>query len=84
MYPTAAAASLLLLLLLNELHGRGRRRGRPHGSDHLDAVFGQRRETVALAAPDLHLLQLLEPSQGELERPDIFDSIRYLWVPKCS
>lgn len=40
--PAAATAPLLLLLLLNELHGRGRWRGRPHGPHHFNAVLGQR------------------------------------------
>lgn len=68
LYPAAATAPLLLLLLLDELHGGGRGRGRPHGPDHLDAVLRQRRQVEALPAPHLHLLELLETPQGELDR----------------
>lgn len=66
-YPAASAASLLLLLLFNELHGRSRGRGCSHGPDHLDAVLRQRGQAQALPAPHLHLLELLETPQGELE-----------------
>lgn len=66
-HPAAAAASLLLLLLLDQLHGGGRGRGRSHGPDHLDAVLRQRGQVETLAAPHLHLLELLEAPQGELE-----------------
>lgn len=67
LYPAAAAASLLLLLLLNELHGGGWRRGRPHGSDHLDAVLWERGQIETFPGSHLHLLQLLEPPHCELE-----------------
>lgn len=65
-HPAAATASLLLLLLLNELHGGGRGRGRPHGPHHLDAVLRQRRQAEALAPAHLHLLKLLETAQRKL------------------
>lgn len=70
LYPAAAATSLLLLLLFDELHGRGWGRGRSHGPDHLDAVLRQRGQVQMLPASHLHLLELLETAQGELEDKD--------------
>lgn len=70
-YPAAAAASLLLLLLLlDELHGGGGGGGGPHGPHHPDAVLRERRQVQLLAPSHLHLLELLEPPQGELRRKD--------------
>lgn len=65
-YPATPASSLLLLLLLDELHGRGWRRSRPHVSHNLNAVLRERRQVQPLSHSHLHLLQLLETSQSEL------------------
>lgn len=66
-YPAAAPASLLLLLLLDELHGRSWRRRRSHGSHHIDAVLRERGQAEALPGTHVHLLELLESPQRELE-----------------
>lgn len=55
------------LLLLDEVGGGGWGRGRPHVSDHSDAVLGQGGQPQPLPPPDLDGLQLLEPPQRELK-----------------
>lgn len=66
-YPAAPATPLLLLLLLDELHGGGRGRSGPHGPDHLNAVLWQWGKVETLPALNLHLLEVLKTTQGELE-----------------